>query len=77
MHRVNTQRLELEYQIHEMEHALASLKVRLHEVEEDEQHQAIDHLEDCLDEVDHRFSNLRDFGQLLLSDTRRLFGLHR
>lgn len=75
MQRVNPQRLELESKICEMEHALASMKLRLIAVKQDEQHQAVDHLEDCLDEVDHRFANLRDFGHALLCDTKRLFGL--
>ncbi len=75
MQRANPQRLELESKICEMEQSLASLKLRLIAVNQDEQHQAVDHLEDCLDEVDHRFANLKDFGHALLSDTKRLFGI--
>lgn len=77
MQRANPQRLELESKICEIENVLTSLKLKLQKVEAEEQHQAIDHLEDCLEEVDARFSNLKDFGHLLLLDAKRVFGQHR
>lgn len=76
MQRVNSQRIELEGKIAELESTLLSLRQRLDAVKALEQHEAVDHLEQCLEEVDSRYSNLKDFGWLLLSDIKKLFGRH-
>jgi len=77
MQRVNQQRVELEGKIAELEVTLAGLKERLADVKLAEQHDAVDHIEDCLMEVDSRYSNLRDFGQMLMTDLKHLLHLQK
>lgn len=61
---------ELETQIEELESALAHLKARLKELEKQEQHDAIDHLDEHLKMLDHKWDNLREFWPLVLQELR-------
>ena len=38
-----------------------------------EQHDAINHLEDYLEQVDHKYANMREFLELVLGEIRALF----
>lgn len=71
--KVHNQRVELETKVANMEASLAVLKQRLEKVKELEQHDAIDHLEESLNEIDTSYSNIKKFGQLLLADIKDLF----
>lgn len=64
---------ELEAKIVDLERSLKTLKQQLmHEVEE-EQHRDIDHLEEYLDEVDHRYGNMKDFWHIVRQELRERF----
>lgn len=64
---------KLKKDIEELEQALAELKAQLHDVEEEKQHDAIDHLDDYLETVDNKWTNLRSSWPMLLDDVRHLF----
>lgn len=65
---------ELHEKIAELELSLSELKQQLKQLEVDEQHRAIDHLEIYLEQVDHKYENLRNFWPILLEEFRNLFG---
>lgn len=73
---IHQQRLDLQSKIDDMEAKLARMKTQLATLEAAEQHDAIDHLEECLDEVEHSFGNLKTFGQALVADLKKLFSNH-
>ena len=64
---------ELEHKITDLEATLHNLKQELREQVEVEQHDAINHLEDYLEQVDHKYANMREFLELVLSEVRALF----
>lgn len=64
---------ELEHKISDLETTLHDLKQELHEQAEVEQHDAINHLEDYLEQVDHKYANMREFLELVLGEIRALF----
>ncbi|MEC9486104.1 MAG: hypothetical protein UMU76_01195 [Prosthecochloris sp.] len=66
-------REELEAKITDLETSLNTLKKQLREEVEKEQHRDIDHLEEYLDEVDHRYGNLRDFWGIVRKELRDFF----
>ncbi len=68
------QREELESRIAELEGALGQLKTRLRVQQEAEQHAAIDDLDDCLAQIDHKYQNLRSFWTLVAQEFRGMFG---
>ncbi|ASQ90825.1 hypothetical protein CHL67_07740 [Prosthecochloris sp. GSB1] len=66
-------REQLEERITDLEASLDKLKKQLREEIEDEQHKDIDHLEEYLDEINHRYTNLRDFWYIVRRELRELF----
>ncbi|MBF0585611.1 hypothetical protein INT08_07935 [Prosthecochloris sp. N3] len=66
-------REELEAKITDLETSLNTLKKQLREEVQKEQHRDIDHLEEYLDEVDHRYGNLRDFWGIVRKELRDFF----
>lgn len=72
---VHQQRQELEAKINHLETKLTQMRQQLVELEAAEQHDAVDHLETCLEEVDEKYRNLKDFGQMLVADLRKLLHL--
>ncbi|WP_369857704.1 hypothetical protein [Candidatus Thalassolituus haligoni] len=67
---------ELQRKIESLEVRLAELKTRLASVESDEQHEAIDHLDQYLQEVDHEYDDLRAFWPVVVKELRGLLGRH-
>lgn len=63
---------ELQEKIEEIEVKLHDLRERLRSQEQSAQHDAIDHLEDYLGEVDNKYANLRDFWQVIREEWREL-----
>lgn len=68
-------KVELERRIHALETQLAELKDHLKELEAIEQHEAIDHLDDRLRDIDHKCDDLRSFWPEVLKELRTL--LHK
>ncbi len=64
---------ELESKIIDLERSLDALKQQLREEVEEEQHRDIDHLEEYLDEVDHRYGNMKDFWHIVRDELRERF----
>ncbi|MBL4903860.1 MAG: hypothetical protein JKY62_14580 [Desulfocapsa sp.] len=65
---------ELNNRISDLEDSLKQLKTQLHRLEEDEQHEAIDNLEIYLEQIDHKYDNLRSFWGVVANEFRELFG---
>jgi predicted nuclease with TOPRIM domain len=65
---------ELESKIEELESAISDLKTRLHEVEIDEQHKAIENMDDLFGALDHKWDSLRDFWPVALEEIKEFFG---
>lgn len=72
MSQLSARKEELERQITDLETTLHDLKRQVHEEIEAEQHDAIDHLEDYLEQADHKYANLRDFVVAVLNEIRDL-----
>lgn len=70
---MSAKKQELKNNIEELEAALSDLKKSLHAVESNEQHEAIDHLEEHLEAVNHKWENVRSFWPLVLIELRELF----
>ena len=70
---IHTHKQELQIRIEELEESLSKLKGKLRKEEEDDQHAAIDNLEIYLEEVDHKYVNLRDFWLIMVDEFRGLF----
>ncbi len=68
-----TKKHELETRISELEGSLGELKQQLNSIESTEQHEAIDNLEVYLNAIDHKYSNLRSFWQMLTQEIREIF----
>lgn len=64
---------ELETRIADLETSLKNLKQQLKDDSEQEPKKDIDHLEEYLDEINHRYTNLRDFWQIVRQEFRELF----
>ena len=64
----------LEQKIRDMETALARLKSELKVEAERDQHEAIDHLEQYMSEVDNSNANLQEFFRVLKEEIAKLFG---
>jgi hypothetical protein len=65
---------ELSNRISDLEDSLKQLKTQLHHLEEGEQHEAIDNLEIYLEQIDHKYDNLRSFWGVAVNEFRELFG---
>lgn len=72
MSQLSTKREELERKISDLEATLHDLKRQVQEQIEADQHNAIDHLEDYLEEVDHKYANLREFLVTVFDEIRGL-----
>ena len=70
----NAKKQELEQHIVELERSIAELRQQLRQLEEADQHEAIDHLEACMAEMEHRWDGLKAFWPLLQSELREVFG---
>ena len=70
MSSISTRKQELEQRISDLEASLADMKRQLSQEIESEQHDAIDHLEGYLEEVDHKYRNVREFLTLLITEIR-------
>lgn len=68
---------ELTRRLQELEESIDGLKRGLHNLEESEQHEAIDHLEEYLEQVEHKYENVRSFLPLVLTELRSLFSARR
>ncbi|MEM1202504.1 MAG: hypothetical protein AAGN66_04690 [Acidobacteriota bacterium] len=73
MSTLETRRQELRKRIQNLESALDGLKAQLAEIQELEQHEAADHLEDYLDQIDHKFRNLGDLWTASIDELKGLF----
>ncbi len=71
---MNIKRRELEQKIEEMEAAITELKRQLNQAVEEEQHDSIDHLDEHLQEMDHKWENIREFWPFVVSEFRERFG---
>ena len=71
---MSIKRQELEHKIEEMEAALATLKQQLNQAVEEEQHESIDHLDEHLQDMDHKWENIRDFWPIVVNEFRERFG---
>jgi len=72
MSKLSTKKEELERKISDLETTLHDLKRQVHAQIETEQHDAIDHLEDYLEQVDHQYANLREFLVTVFDEIRDL-----
>ena len=64
---------ELESKIIDLEKSLSKLKKKLNEEQIEEQHEAIDNLDVYLDEIEHKYSNLRDFWTVIRTEIKDFF----
>ncbi len=69
----NDRKKELESKITDLEDSLTNLKQQLNKEKEEEQHEAIDNLDDYLEEIDHKYTNLKDFWSILGKEIKGLF----
>lgn len=68
----NTSKItELESKIADLKNSISELEGRLEHAREQAQHEAVDHLEDFINEVDTRFSSFQLFWQTLLEDLKK------
>lgn len=73
MSQLSTRKEELERQITDLEMTLHDLKRQVQEEIEVEQHDAINHLEEYLEQADHKYANLRELVVTVLNEIRDLF----
>ncbi|MGQ7843812.1 hypothetical protein ACUNV4_05010 [Granulosicoccus sp. 3-233] len=69
---VASRKRELQVKIEEMETTLRGLRERLRQEEENEQHEAIEHLEQYLGDIDSKYTNLHEFWQVIRSEISSL-----
>lgn len=69
----NTEKHELELHIADMERSIAELKSQLRQLEETDQHQAIDNLEAYLAAMDCRWDTLKEFWPIVHDELCDLF----
>ena len=69
----NTKKQELESHIAELECSITELKVQLRQLEESDQHQAIDNLEAYLVTMENRWDTLKDFWPIVQNELRDIF----
>jgi len=63
----------LEQKIEAMEASLTELKRQLNQAVEEEQHESIDHLDEHLQDLDHKWENIRDFWPIVVKEFRERF----
>lgn len=64
---------ELEAKIADLEASLNNLKQQIGQESTEDHQKKIDHLEEYLDEINHRYTNLRDFWQIVHKELKELF----
>jgi len=69
----NKRKEELESRITELETSLDNLKKQLQEGVGNDSQKDIDHLEEYLDEISHRYSNLKDFWHIVSEELKEIF----
>jgi chromosome segregation ATPase len=72
MNEMTNRKQALQSRIGELEDTISHLKDELKKEEESEQHAAIDNLEKYLSELDNKYSNLKEFWQVLREEIRDL-----
>lgn len=73
MNMTDDRKKELEGKITDLEESLSKLKEQLNKEQQEEQHEAINHLEEYLEEVAHRYANLKDFWSIIGQELKELF----
>jgi hypothetical protein len=56
-----------------LETSLAKLRHKLQVIEEEEQRQAIDHLDEYLDHIDHKYDGLKAYWGEIATELRKVF----
>lgn len=74
---MRAKREELTRRVEELESSLAELKRGIEELEEKDQHEAIDHLDEYLEDIDHKYENVKRFLPVLVDDLRALLHLKK
>lgn len=69
-----TNKHELENRISDLEASLTQLKTQLHHLEENDQHEAIDNLEVYLEQIDHKYEDLRGFWSIVVDEVQQMLG---
>lgn len=64
---------ELEARIADLETSLSNLKQQLKGRNGYKHQKDIDHLEEYLDEISHRYANLKDFWQIVRQELKEIF----
>lgn len=73
MNRLAIRKKELQDTISDLESNLAELRERLSDIEEKQQHSAIDNLEDYLQSVDHKYDDMRCLWDAVLEEVQAIF----
>ncbi len=63
---------ELERRIGLLEESLSKLRSQLAVVEQEVQHEAIDHLESYTEAIDHKYQDLKEFSGSVVEELREL-----
>ena len=58
----------------ELEQKIGEMEAQLNQAVAEEQHESIDHLDDHLQEMDHKWENIRDFWPIVVQEFRDRFG---
>ncbi|SMF05057.1 hypothetical protein SAMN02745866_00395 [Alteromonadaceae bacterium Bs31] len=66
---------ELERRIDVLEDSLKDLRAQLSVVEQEAQHEAIDHLENYANAIEHKYDDLKEFSSVVVKELRQL--LHK
>lgn len=70
MDRLTVRKKELQNTISELEAHLAELRERLFDIEQEQQHDAIDNLEEYLQSVDHKYDDMRCLWDAVLEEVQ-------
>ncbi|WP_447968674.1 hypothetical protein [Nitrospira sp. M1] len=73
---IATRKQALEQKVDELEDTLLQLKQQLKKEREAEQHEAIDHLEEYLEQVNNKYANLQGFWKVLRKEIAELLPIH-
>ncbi|MBT5032270.1 MAG: hypothetical protein HOM55_08250 [Proteobacteria bacterium] len=68
-----SRKAELKDKVSELETSLAALKHKLRVIEQEEQRHAIDHLDEYLDRIDHKYDNLKVYWAEVAAELRKVF----
>jgi len=73
MSELTSRKAELKNKVSELEASLATLKDKLGVIEEEEQRQAIDHLDEYLDRIDNKYDILKVYWGEVAAELRKVF----